>query len=67
LREEWLKRDGETFYISEEVNRSQAIKRDSLLKLQPVRYADGWNTGPAWEAADVPDTMYYEGAHTELA
>lgn len=67
LREEWLRRDGETFYISEEVNKSQAIKRDSLLKLQPVRYADGWNTGPAWEAADVHDTMYYDGAQTELA
>ncbi len=67
LRKDWLMRDGETFYISEEVNRSQAIKRDSLLKLRPVRYADGWNTGPAWEAADVHDTMYYDGAQTELA
>lgn len=67
LRQDWLKRDGETFYISEKVNRSQAIKRDSLLKLRPVRYADGWNTGPAWEAADVHDTMYYDGAQTELA
>lgn len=64
---DWLKRDGETFYISEEVNRSQAIKRDSLLRLRPVRYADGWNTGPAWEAAAVHDTMYYDGAQTELA
>ena len=67
LRPEWLGRDGETFYISEAVNRSQEIKRDSLLKLQPIRYADGWNTGPAWEAADVHDTMYYDGAQTELA
>ncbi|MCK0132575.1 sulfatase [Flavobacteriaceae bacterium F08102] len=67
LRPDWLKRDGETFYISEEVNRSQAIKRDSLLALRPVRYADGWNTGPAWEAAEVHDTMYYDGAQTELA
>jgi len=67
LRPDWLKRDGETFYISEEVNRSQAIKRDSLLKLRPERYADGWNTGPAWEAADVHDTMYYDGAQTDLA
>ncbi|MCB0629295.1 MAG: sulfatase [Saprospiraceae bacterium] len=67
LRPEWLGRDGETFYISEEVNRSQEIKRDSLLKLRPVRYADGWNTGPAWEAADVHDTMYFDGAQTELA
>ncbi|QWX83018.1 sulfatase [Cellulophaga sp. HaHaR_3_176] len=67
LQSDWLKRDGETFYISEEVNRSQAIKRDSLLKLRPERYADGWNTGPAWEAAAVHDTMYYDGAQTELA
>lgn len=67
VRSEWLGRDGETFYISEEVNRSQEIKRDSLLKLKPIRYADGWNTGPAWEDADVHDTLYYDGAQTELA
>ncbi|WP_282117304.1 sulfatase [Cellulophaga baltica] len=67
LKKEWLKRDGETFYISEAVNKSQVIKRDSLLKLRPERYADGWNTGPAWEAADVHDTMYYDGAQTKLA
>ena len=67
LREDWLKRDGETFYISEKVAVSQAIKRDSLLKLRPKRYADGWNTGPAWEAAEVHDTMYYDGAQTKLA
>ncbi len=66
VQADWLKRDGETFYISEEVNRSQAVKRDSLLKLRPVRYADGWNTGPAWEAADVHDSMYYDGAQNEL-
>lgn len=66
-RKDWLKRDGETFYISEEVHRSQLRKRDSLLKLRPVRYADGWNTGPAWEASDVHDTMYYDGAQNELA
>ncbi len=67
LKKDWLKRDGETFYISEEVAKSQEIKRDSLLKLRPIRYADGWNTGPAWEAADVHDTMYYDGAQNELA
>lgn len=67
LRPGWLGRDGETFYINEEVNKSQEIKRDSLLKLRPVRYADGWNTGPAWEDADVHDTMYYDGAQNELA
>jgi iduronate 2-sulfatase len=67
VKPDWLNRDGETFYISEEISAQQAIKRDSLLKLRPVRYADGWNTGPAWEAADVHDSMYYDGAQIELA
>lgn len=67
IKEDWLGRDGETFYISEQVNKSQKVKRDSLLKLRPIRYADGWNTGSAWEAADVHDTMYYDGAQNELA
>ncbi|MFT5886073.1 MAG: iduronate 2-sulfatase [Arcticibacterium sp.] len=67
VKKDWLMRDGETFYISQEVNESQAIKRDSLLKKSPIRYADGWNTGPAWEAANVHDTMYYDGAQTKLA
>ena len=66
LRKDWLGRDGETYYISEKVSRSQVVKRDSLLKLRPIRYADGWNTGPAWEAAEVHDTMYYDGAQNEL-
>ena len=66
LRPEWLGRDGETFYISEAVQKSQVIKRDSLLKLRPIRYADGWNTGPAWEAADVHDSLYYDGSQNEL-
>lgn len=67
MRADWLERDGETFYISKEINSSQTKKRDSLLELRPIRYADGWNTGPAWEAAEVHDTMYYDGAQTELA
>lgn len=67
LQEDWLKRDGETFYIDPKVHESQVRKRDSLLQLRPVRYADGWNTGPAWEAAEVHDTMYYDGALNSLA
>ena len=67
LRPDWLKRDGETFYVNEETNRKQKIKRDSLVKLRPNYYADGWNNGPAWEMEDVHDTMYYDGAQTKLA
>ena len=36
LKKDWLKRDGETFYISPEVNESQKRKRDSLLKIKPI-------------------------------
>lgn len=67
LRPEWLKRDGETFYLNEETQRKQKIKRDSIIALRPNYYADGWNNGPAWEMEDVHDTLYYDGAQTELA
>lgn len=60
-------RDGETFYLDEETNRIQKIVRDSLVKIRPVRYADGWNNGPVWEMKDVHDSLYYDGAQTELA
>ncbi len=64
---EMHKRDGETFYVNEETNQLQKIARDSLVKLRPVRYADGWNNGPVWEWEDVHDSLYYDGAQTELA
>ena len=67
LRPEWLKRDGETFYVNQETQRKQKIKRDSVVKLRPNYYADGWNNGPAWEMEDVHDTLYFDGAQTELA
>ncbi len=60
-------RDGETFYISDSISRLQAIRREKILAKRPHAYADGWNTGPAWEMADVHDTAYYDGAQTELA
>ena len=60
-------RDGETFYISDSINKLQAIRREKIIAKRPHAYADGWNTGPAWEMADVPDTAYYDGAQTELA
>jgi len=67
LRPEWLKRDGETFYVNEETQRQQKIKRDLRIAKRPNYYADGWNNGPAWEMEDVHDTLYFDGAQTELA
>ena len=67
LRPEWLKRDGETFYVNEKTQIRQKRKRDSLIKLRPNYYADGWNNGPASESEDVHDTMYFDGAQAELA
>ncbi len=66
-RSEWLKRDGETFYVNKETQRKQKIRRDELVKKRPNYYADGWNNGPAWEMEDVHDSMYFDGAQTELA
>ncbi len=67
LRPEWLKRDGETFYVNKETQRLQKIKRDKKIAERPNYYADGWNNGPAWEWEDVHDTLYFDGAQTELA
>jgi len=64
---EWQGRDGETFYVNAETQRKQKIKRDSIIAIRPGYYADGWNNGPAWEIEDVHDTMYFDGAQTELA
>jgi iduronate 2-sulfatase len=66
-RKEWLKRDGETFYVNAETGRKQKIERDRRVAKRPNYYADGWNNGPAWEMEDVHDTLYYDGAQTELA
>ncbi|MBD99684.1 MAG: iduronate sulfatase [Verrucomicrobia bacterium] len=66
-RKEWLKRDGETFYVNKETQRLQKIKRDAKVAQYPEYYADGWNNGPAWEMEEVHDTLYYDGAQTELA
>ncbi len=67
LKPEWLKRDGETFYVNKETQRKQKNKRDYLVSKRPNYYADGWNNGPAWEMEDVHDTLYFDGAQTELA
>ena len=60
-------RDGETFYISDSISQLQAERRKEIIARRPNAYADGWNTGPAWEMADVHDTAYYDGSQTELA
>jgi iduronate 2-sulfatase len=64
---EMHKRDGETFYISDSISDLQAIRREAIIKQRPNAYADGWNTGPAYEMADVHDTAYYDDAQTALA
>jgi len=67
LRPEWLKRDGETFYVNKETQRLQKINRDLRIAKRPNYYADGWNNGPAWEMEDVHDSLYFDGAQNELA
>jgi len=52
------------FHLLQEARK---CNRRNSLKSRPIRYADGWNTGPAWETADVHDIMYYDGGQNKLA
>ncbi|MBJ2173657.1 sulfatase [Aureibaculum sp. A20] len=65
----YLKRDGETFYYSEKSNEIQSRVRDSLkiARKGKVLYGDGWGHGPAVEAADLPDSVFYDAMQMKLA
>lgn len=61
-------RDAETFYHTKQSKRRQRKRRKALLENNPdYSYANGWNCGPAFEAADKPDSIYYDAAQTDLA
>ena len=62
-----LLRDGETFYVNPENQQRQAKRRDSMLAIRPIKYADGWNCGPVIEKGLCADEEYIDGAQTELA
>lgn len=62
-----LDRDAETFYHDDGTIAKQKIARDKIIKKRPHAYAGGWNTGPAMEVTDNPDTAFYDAAQTDLA
>ncbi len=62
-----LLRDGETFYVNEEAQGIQRTRRDSILAIRKVTYADGWNCGPVVEIGIGEDKDYIDGAQTDLA
>ena len=62
-----LLRDGETFYVNEESHDIQRTRRDSILAIRKVTYADGWNCGPVVEIGLGEDHEYIDGAQTDLA
>ena len=64
---EHLLRDGETFYVNEESQDIQRTRRDSILAIRKVTYADGWNCGPVTEIGRGEDKDYIDGAQTDLA
>ena len=65
---EYAKRDAETYYYTEDALSIQKRDRDKLkAKRKGEIYGDGWNRGPALEAADVPDSLYYDAMQTKLA
>jgi iduronate 2-sulfatase len=62
-------RDAETFYYDGDVIARQAETRARRIAANPkyVRYANGWNCGPAYEDSEAPDSAFYDGAQTDLA
>ena len=64
---EHLLRDGETFYINKGSQDIQRTRRDSILAIRKVTYADGWNCGPVVEIGEGEDKDYIDGAQTDLA
>jgi len=64
---EHLLRDGETFYVNEDNQEIQRTRRDSMLAIRKITYADGWNCGPVIEIGMSDDKDYIDGAQTDLA
>lgn len=64
-----LKRDAETYWYTKEGQDIQVRARDSLKRVRKGKplYGDGWGHGPAVEAADLPDSIYYDALQTKLA
>ncbi len=65
--QEHLLRDGETFYVNEESQDIQRTRRDSMMAIRKITYADGWNCGPVIEIGEGEDKDYIDGAQTDLA
>lgn len=62
-----LLRDGETFYVNSDNQDIQRTRRDSMLAIRKITYADGWNCGPVVEIGDGADNEYIDGSQTDLA
>jgi len=64
---EMIDRDPESFYYDDDLNAELAQVRERRLEKNPNAYAGGWAYGRSWEASDVPDDAFYDGAQTALA
>jgi len=62
-----IDRDPESFYYDEENKRDLARVREERLRKNPNAYAGGWAYGRSTECADAPDSVFYDGAQTDLA
>jgi iduronate 2-sulfatase len=63
-------RDAETIYHTAEAKQKQLERRKEIMARVPAGkriYGDGWYSGPAYEIADLPDSVFYDGLQTKLA
>ncbi len=64
---ELIKRDAESFYVDEKLMDELDSVRAERIKIRTYGSSGGWGYGVSVEATDAADSLFYDGAQTELA
>jgi iduronate 2-sulfatase len=64
---ELIRRDAESFYVDPRLMQELDSVRAERIKVRKYGASGGWGYGVSVEATDADDTLFYDGAQTELA
>ncbi len=64
---ELIKRDAESFYVDKKLMDKLALVRAERIKVRKYGASGGWGYGASVEETDADDSLFYDGAQTELA
>lgn len=62
-----VKRDAESFYVDKKLMDTLALVRAERIKVRKYGASGGWGYGAVVEKTEAHDTLFYDGALTELA